>query len=561
MLPSRPWVVALPLSFPPVGEDTRMRTTPPAHATAAERDPSAREKEDGEGAAPSIVKPSKASRRSFFAGALAAATALPAVVQGQQSRTRARDRKPAAPQQALDEFGTIQPNQAVAAFAEWDTGGLSRLVRRATQGMTASDVKLAEQMGWQGYLNYQLNHTRINDDALEAAMATKYPLMSQTSAQLVGTDSGPIQTQLRESTIYRAAFSQRQLFERMVEFWTDHFNQDYNKVGYLLVADQRDVIRKYALDTFPNLLKASAHSASMMLYLDQNASRKSAPNQNYAREIMELHTLGVDGGYTQNDVAELSRVLTGWTFDGKTGAFVFNAAQHDTGNKTVLGVSITGRTGADGISEGEQMLDVLVHHPSTARFIATKMLKWLLTPTPSDAQVSSIASVYRATGGDIKMMIRAILNDSWVPQSPMKLKRPFHFLVSALRSTSPSVTSLTSTYNQLSNLGHPIFAWDTPDGFPDKMEYWAGNLVPRWSYANALANTNSATTLVVDTTPYKAGSPANALDLIDQNFFGGEMPATTKTALNGYITAGTFNDSRIREAIGLAISANAFQWY
>ncbi|HEY4131370.1 MAG TPA: DUF1800 family protein, partial [Gemmatimonadaceae bacterium] len=261
----------------------------------------------------------KKSRRGFLAGALAA-TLAPAVAHAQQSRTRAPKRSPVEPRPVLDELGTIQPNQSATAFAEWDTGGLSRLVRRVTQGMTASDAKLASQLGWSGYLEYQLNYNYINDDAFEAQIATRWPLMSQTSAQLATADAAQIKTQLQESTIYRAAFSQRQLYQRMVEFWSDHFNQDVDKVGYLIVADQRDVIRKNALGKFPDLLKASAHSASMLLYLDQNASRKAAPNQNYAREIMELHTLGVDGGYTQDDVAELSRVLTGWTFDSKSGA-------------------------------------------------------------------------------------------------------------------------------------------------------------------------------------------------------------------------------------------------
>ncbi len=502
------------------------------------------------------------SRRGFLAAAIAAATMLPSAARAQQARIRAPKRNPAEPRpQVLDELGTIQPNESATAFAEWDTGGLSRLVRRVTQGMTASDVKLATQLGWSGYLEYQLNYNYIDDDSVEAAIATHWPLMSQTSAQLVSADAGQIKTQLQESTIYRAAFSQRQLHERMVEFWTDHFNQDIDKVGYLIVADQRDVIRKNALGKFPDLLKASAHSASMMLYLDQNASRKGAPNQNYAREIMELHTLGVDGGYTQDDVAELSRVLTGWSFNATTGAFLFNAANHDTGNKTVLGIAITGVSGADGINEGEKMLNVLATHPSTATFIATKLLRWMLTPTPTDQQIAAISSVYRATGGDIKMMLRAILNDSWVAAAPMKLKRPFHFLVSAMRGTMPTVTSMAPMNSQLSVMGHPIFTWDTPDGFPDKMEYWSGNLVPRWSFGNSMANLNSTTTIVVDTTAYRAGSPANAVDLIDQNFYGGEMPTTTKAAINTYMSAGTFNDARVREAIGLAISANAFQWY
>ena len=180
----------------------------------------------------------------------------------------------------------------------------------------------------------------------------------------------------------------------------------------------RDVIRKHALGKFPDMLKASAHSPSMLAYLDQTQSRNTAPNQNYAREIMELHTLGVDGGYTQDDVAELSRVLTGWTIQGR-GNFVFNPAIHDWTAKTLLGVTIPAGSpslGQAGINEGEQMLDLLVNHPSTARFISTKMLMWLLTPTPTETQISAIASVYKATGGDIKSMIRAILNDAWLPR-------------------------------------------------------------------------------------------------------------------------------------------------
>jgi uncharacterized protein (DUF1800 family) len=296
------------------------------------------------------------------------------------------------------------------------------------------------------------------------------------------------------------------------------------------------------------------------VYLDQNTSRFGAPNQNYAREIMELHTLGVDGGYTQNDVAELSRVLTGWTVTG-SGQFTFNPAIHDPGNKTVLGVTIQGQTGDPGINEGEQVLDMLVNHPSTARFIATKMLRWLLDPNPSETQISTIASVYRATGGDIKAMIRAILNDTWLPAAPMKLKRPFHYLVSSLRSTNPSITTMSGLNGQLSALGHPIYTWQTPDGFPDKMEYWAGNIVPRWQYANVIANANSATSVAFDTSAYAAGSPDNTVDLIDSNFFGGEMPAATRTGLLTYIKSGAFNDARVRETIGLAIAANAFQWY
>jgi uncharacterized protein (DUF1800 family) len=505
------------------------------------------------------VNAERPSRRSFmFFGAMAAASLVPGLAQGQQAKARKR---PSVPHRAND-VPASAPSDNVMAFAEWDTVP-SRLVRRITLGVTAAEMTRARDMGFQAYLNYQLNHTRIDDNAVEADVAVRWPLLAQTNQQLFAADAGQVRAQLQEATIYRAAFSQRQLYHRMVEFWSDHFNQDIAKVGYLLVADQRDVIRKNALGKFPDLLRASAHSASMMAYLDQNASRNTAPNQNYAREIMELHTLGVDGGYTQTDVAELARVLTGWTIQGQ-GQFYFNPLIHDWGAKTVLGVTIPAGSpslGQAGMSEGEQMLNVLVNHPSTARFIATKMLKWLLDPNPSETQISTIAAVYTATGGDIKAMIRAMLNDTWLPEAPMKLKRPFHFLVSSLRSSTPTIVTMSTMNGQLNSLGHLGYVWATPDGYPDKTEYWAGNIVPRWNYANTLANLNSLTSVQFDTTAYRSGSPDAAVDLIDQNFFGGEMPATTRLSLLTYIKGGTFTDGRVRETVGLAIAANAFQWY
>ena len=157
----------------------------------------------------------------------------------------------------------------------------------------------------------------------------------------------------------------------------------------------------------------------------------------------------------------------------------------------------------------------------------------------------------------MKAMIRVILNESWMNAAPLKLKRPFHYLASALRSATPVVTSVAPLNNQLNTLGHPIFTWATPD----QIEYWAGNIVPRWAFGATMASFNSASTLQFDTTPYGAGSPDAAIELMDQNFFGGEMIASTRTALTAYLKAGTFNDARVRETIGLAIDSNGFQWY
>jgi hypothetical protein len=144
----------------------------------------------------------------------------------------------------------------------------------------------------------------------------------------------------------------------------------------------------------------------------------------------------------------------------------------------------------------------------------------------------------------------------------MKYKRPFHFVTSALRSANPTtVASVTGMNGQVTTLGQYLFEWLTPDGYPDKIEYWSGNIVPRWSFSNVLATQNSTTALVVSTAPYLAGSSAAAIDLIDQNFFGGEMPAVTRSGLLTYVGTATLTDGKVRELLALAISANAFQWY
>jgi uncharacterized protein (DUF1800 family) len=506
----------------------------------------------------SVQTPERPTRRAFvFFGALAAAVGLsPKAARAQQipARRKAIQRRSA--------FNVALPNETPDAPAAWESNVI-RLVRRTTMGLTAEEVARAQQMGYQGYLNRQLNYTRIDDTVAKNFVAAHWPLLSQTGDQIYNANQGTLITQLQEATLFRAAFSQRQLYERMVEFWTDHFNISILTVGYLKLLDDRDVIRKHALGKFPDLLKASAHSTAMLAYLDQTRSRVGRPNQNYARELMELHTLGVDGGYTQDDVAELSRVLTGWTIQGR-GTFYFDPTGHDWGQKTVLGMTIPAGSpslGADGVKEGEMVLDLLVRHASTARFIATKLLRWLLTAEPDESQIRTIATVYRVTNGDIKAMVRAILNDGWIGSSSVKLKRPFHYVASALRATNPVVNSITGMNGQLTSAGQPLFYFETPDGYSDKIEYWAGNILPRWNAASVLANSNNSS-IAVSVSPYlQAGTPSAALDLINTRLFGGELDPATRAALNTYIGAGTFNDARIRETLALALSSSAFQWY
>jgi uncharacterized protein (DUF1800 family) len=276
---------------------------------------------------------------------------------------------------------------------------------------------------------------------------------------------------------------------------------------------------------------------------------------------MELHTVGVDGGYSQQDVVELSRVLTGWTREG-AGRFVFRPQDHDWGAKTVMGVTIpagSSSLGAEGVKEGEQLIRMLSRHPNTERFIATKLLRWLLTPEPTATQINTIASVVRATDGDIKLMVRAILNSGWLPSAPAKFKRPFHLLVSGLRALDPSVGGMNTMRTQLDNMGHQIFDWETPDGYPDLIEYWAGNIITRWSFATTLSNANNAT-LSVDMTPF-TGTPTSVADAINNSLFGSEMSSMARASLISYLSSGTLDATRIREGLALAMSSSGFQWY
>ena len=415
-----------------------------------------------------------ADRRTFLLRALAgagvaAATAVAPETLQAQGRRRSKSRSEKVADEIASSGSLASGNfaSAVAAPAEW-SNPVTRLVRRATLGLADGTLATAKAQGYQVWLQSQLDYQRIDSTAVDAQTATLWPILSQNVETLFSQPMGAIQTALQAAWVYRAALSPLQLYERMVEFWSDHFNIEIGKVGYLKVVDDREVIRKHALGKFSDLLKASSKSPAMLAYLDQTVSRVGAPNQNYARELLELHTVGVDSGYNQDDVDALARVLTGWTIQGR-GNFVFNSTLHDWGQKVVMGVTIPAGSpslGAAGIAEGELLVDMLAKHPNTARYIATKLLKWFITPEPTPTQISAIASVFRVTGGDMKLVVRAVLNSGWVATAPAKFKRPFHYLVSALRGTKAVIANSAPMNSQLQTLGQPLYLWETPDGYP-----------------------------------------------------------------------------------------------
>ena len=474
--------------------------------------------------------------------------------------------------------------------SDWSNPEL-RLVRRVTLGLTTQEAQRATALGYEAYLEYQLDDAAINDSAVENYVAANYPTLSQPPHDLRAAYSmttSMVSNPLVEATLFRSLYSQRQLNQRMVEFWTDHFNIWIGKADilYLKGNDDRDVVRAHALGKFPDMLRASAHSPAMLQMLDNSSSRgdgklPKSPNQNYARELMELHTLGVNGGYTQTDVLEVARCFTGWSMetDSKSpayGTFKYVPQYHDNGAKTVLGhvIPATGAKDAGGgIADGEQVLDILAKHPSTALFIAGKMTRWLLRSDPSPALVQSIAKVYMDSGGDIKEMIRAILSVELLMEAPAKYKRPYHLLVSAVRATDPTLTNtahwLASLRSQTDALGQTPFEWQAPNGYPDALGYWAGLILPRWNFGFALAD-NAFSGGVIDVAALqKAATPGAIVELLDLTLFCGTLPEMEKDALADFLEATVPTPSRakplsaqrIRDVIGLALATPNFQWY
>ena len=445
-----------------------------------------------------------------------------------------------------------------------------KLLRRVTNGLTLEEIASISTFGYNGYIEWQLNPAAIDDSACDTRLAP-YTTLGLPTPQLYALDSNTVQTQVIESTILRAVYSKRQLFERMVEFWTDHFNTDINTVGILKTADVRDVLRGNALGTFPEMLNAQARSPAMINRLNNQQNARSAPNQNYAREVMELHTMGVTGGYTQQDIVEVARCFTGWRYvtttnDPNRGTFAFNTSSsvRDTGTKLVLGNTIAGVAGAAGVNDGLTVLRILADLPVTHRFLARKLLRWFIAYEPSDALVADIAEVFRQSGGDVKTVVRRVLAFEHVRWAPPLFKRPFHYVVSGLRAMNANMTRYDSLrYTWLTGMGQVPFSWNPPNGYPHAFDYWGTLVLPRWNYAFSLGVPGSVGGASLDQTALLAGANTaqQIADRLDLLIFGGEMPPADKAALVTYLRPDPPGTTRIRDAFGLALASPAFQWY
>ena len=512
------------------------------------------------------------SRRDFLKGMAAGAALL-----GSADWMAGLDERPAS-----DHPWAAGADQALAlrqgdAALDPDAAAVMRL----TFGPRPADLARVREIGVDAWIEEQLHPETIADEEMDALLL-RFPALSMTLTELVNTyhlpaagadaakppeddprgDESPPpntgnpapprfpQTAIRElvtATVLRAAFSRRQLYELMVDFWSNHFNiyvlKEANRM--FKIVDDREVIRKHALGKFGDLLQASAKSPAMLVYLDNLSNKAGVAQENYARELLELHTLGVNGGYTQTDVQETARVLTGWTVrqikrgvqgaGANVGEFVFDPTTHDTGDKVVLGLKIKG----GGVEEGERLLAMLARHPSTAKFIAVKLVRRFVADDPPPALVGRVAATFLESGGDIRQVLATLLRSAeFKAAAGRKVKRPLEYAVSAaraldiqpfgpaLKARTPSAAvaagPLPASFGQmlfdaLLDMGQAPFYWPTPDGYPDQAAAWinTANLLARWNLALMLTSGKGAGALFQPDTHEGSAALKTAPEAVD----------------------------------------------
>jgi uncharacterized protein (DUF1800 family) len=369
-----------------------------------------------------------------------------------------------------------------------------------------------------------------NPDAREAVLRSipKEDLPQEIVAELIG------------AKLVRAVESKRQLQEVLLDFWFNHFNVSVEKgeAKWMVTSYERDAIRPHLFGSFRELLGAVAHHPAMLFYLDNWLSKRDGLNENYARELLELHTLGVNGGYTQTDVREVARCFTGWSINMPRylGEFFYRRPAHDPGAKLVLGLSIA--AGGDQ-EDGERVLDLLANHPSTAHFIATKLIRKFVSDQPPPALVQRLASVFLKTHGDLRAVYQSLFSSAefWSDQAyASKIKTPLEFAVSAIRTFGGSTNGDLALAHQIAQMGEPLYRSQPPTGFPETAEAWvnAGEVVNRINFGLALAANRIRGTRVEASQYLKAGPEGEdaLLDVLGTLILGAPPEPSTREALH-----------------------------
>ena len=460
-------------------------------------------------------------------------------------------------------------------------------LNRTSFGPTQQEVQKVNRLGMRAYLDEQLHPERIADTLVDEQLAglktmrlssreliDLYPTPQQAkqrasqNPEMAGRQEmmqGPrvVISELQQARLLRAVYSQRQLYEVMVDFWSNHFNIFAAKGAdrWLSTSYDRDTIRPYAFGRFKNLLRATAQSPAMLFYLDNwlsaspNAAtmrfapnnRRRGLNENYARELMELHTLGVDGGYTQKDVQEVARCFTGWTIRQPRGegGFHFEPRIHDSGEKTVLGRRIAA---GGGIDDGLTVLDLLAHHPSTAHFISLKLARRFVSDHPPLSIVSKAAEAFRHSDGDIPTVLQAIFDapEFFAPEAfQAKIKKPLEYVASGLRATGAEVQLSHQLLRYLGRMGEPLFLAQPPTGYPDVGASWT-------SPDMLLTRVNFATDLIANRIPGSRVRPeaVSSRDIFERLVAPDGLSPATRSALS---------ETEGSQSIALLLAAPEFQ--
>ncbi len=490
---------------------------------------------------------------------------------------------------------------AVPAAAEPLTGKRLALhvLNRLAYGPRPGEAERVAREGVDAWIERQLAPEPLVDPACAAATA-RYPTQKMSAGELFDAfppakkrilfglfskESRPqrIIEEAAAAKLERAVSCEAQLREVLTDFWFNHFNVDARKgpLKWGFVPYERDVIRPRVLGKFRELLGAVAHSPAMLAYLDnaqstvdsryapadvqeeisrmegQMAERgdkrpKLGLNENYARELLELHSVGVDGGYSQKDVTELARVLTGWSFarTGKKGrgdyVFQFRPRMHDPGEKKVLGRTFGpayfGSPPGHGEKEGEAALDLLARHPATARFIALKLCRRFVSDDPPEALVARAAARFGASDGDLRAVLVELFSSSEFRSEEAfraKVKTPFEYAASLLRATHAELRDPVQAARGLWRLGQPPYLCEPPTGWPDRAEAWvsAGALLERLRVAQGLVRGGPKFPAAADAAVIapEGGEPRTALGSLVSVLLGGEASERTLKALEKHL--------------------------
>jgi uncharacterized protein (DUF1800 family) len=357
-----------------------------------------------------------------------------------------------------------------------------------TYGPRPGDVRHVATLGLDEYLERQLTPDAIDDSRAHHRLR-RVEAISLPVEDLFALTEHEALAELRRGTILRAVYSERQLLECMVEFWTDHFNIYGEKegCGRLLLLHDRDVIRRHALGNFRDLVAAVTTSPAMLVFLDGRTSSAGRPNENHARELLELHTLGVGGGYDQRDVCETARALTGWRLreHWRPGQPVFDVRDHDAEAKSVLGIHIDAGLGA---SDVDRVVDAACAHPSTSIRVARKLCVRFAGESAPRELVDAVARRFVASGLDVREALRAVFRSPEFLAAKPRLKRPYSFAVSALRALGAETDAGDGLQAALRAMSQLPFSWPSPDGFPVGPERWESGIYTRWAYALALTS-------------------------------------------------------------------------